>query len=186
MARRGVAATTINDITEEADVGFGSFYNYFNSKEEVARIVFAEHTEELAIVLDQISNAVDDPALAVSAIFKAFLERTWQDPIWGWFLLHAEQAMNQLELTYGARARRDLARGVECGRFIITNVDIAATLSLSILLSMMRMMLEKRVHRDQVIEGIDLLLRLYGVAPDEARAIVQLPFPDIAANSPAD
>lgn len=34
MAAEGADAATINDITEAADVGFGSFYNHFASKEE--------------------------------------------------------------------------------------------------------------------------------------------------------
>ena len=33
MAEKGLDAATINDITEAADVGFGSFYNHFSSKE---------------------------------------------------------------------------------------------------------------------------------------------------------
>jgi len=35
MAERGMAGVTINEITEAADVGFGSFYNYFESKEAI-------------------------------------------------------------------------------------------------------------------------------------------------------
>ena len=40
MGRKGIEATAINDITEEAELSSGSFYNYFTSKEEVAREVF--------------------------------------------------------------------------------------------------------------------------------------------------
>jgi AcrR family transcriptional regulator len=32
FARQGIDKTRINEITEEADVGFGSFYNHFESK----------------------------------------------------------------------------------------------------------------------------------------------------------
>src|SRR4030095_6692086 len=35
MARKGVGATSIQEITEAADVGFGSFYNHFDSKETI-------------------------------------------------------------------------------------------------------------------------------------------------------
>src|SRR5512142_2816722 len=35
FAERGVAATTVEDITEAADVGKGTFFNYFPSKEHV-------------------------------------------------------------------------------------------------------------------------------------------------------
>jgi AcrR family transcriptional regulator len=35
LAEKGVDRATINDITSGAGVGFGTFYNYFSSKEEV-------------------------------------------------------------------------------------------------------------------------------------------------------
>ena len=35
FAERGVFATTVEDITEAADVGKGTFFNYFPSKEHV-------------------------------------------------------------------------------------------------------------------------------------------------------
>jgi Transcriptional regulator len=35
MAERGMDSVAINDITEAADVGFGSFYNHFGSKEGI-------------------------------------------------------------------------------------------------------------------------------------------------------
>ena len=36
IAKKGVDSTAIADITETADVGFGSFYNHFKSKEALA------------------------------------------------------------------------------------------------------------------------------------------------------
>lgn len=35
FSERGVAATTVEDITNEADVGKGTFFNYFPSKEDI-------------------------------------------------------------------------------------------------------------------------------------------------------
>src|SRR5579859_5546698 len=35
MAEKGMEGVAINEITEEADVGFGSFYNHFESKEAI-------------------------------------------------------------------------------------------------------------------------------------------------------
>jgi AcrR family transcriptional regulator len=42
FARQGVENTRINEITEEADVGFGSFYNHFDSKEAIVEAVVEE------------------------------------------------------------------------------------------------------------------------------------------------
>ena len=42
FARQGVDSTRIQEITEEADVGFGSFYNHFQSKEALIEVVLAD------------------------------------------------------------------------------------------------------------------------------------------------
>lgn len=52
MGRKGIEATAINDITEEAELSFGSFYNYFSSKEEVARAVFIDDALQMIEALE--------------------------------------------------------------------------------------------------------------------------------------
>ena len=47
MARKGVGATSIQEITDAADVGFGSFYNHFDSKETIAAAVMDGGDREL-------------------------------------------------------------------------------------------------------------------------------------------
>jgi AcrR family transcriptional regulator len=42
MAERGFTGTTIADISEAADLGFGTFYLYFKSKEDVLTTVLDE------------------------------------------------------------------------------------------------------------------------------------------------
>ena len=50
FARHGVDTTRINEITDEADVGFGSFYNHFDSKEAIVEAVLAETMADELIV----------------------------------------------------------------------------------------------------------------------------------------
>jgi AcrR family transcriptional regulator len=180
IARKGVDATTINEITEEADVGLGSFYNHFSSKDELVRVVFADRVEELGRTFDIISNSVSDPALVVSHIQRLFLEKVRLDAGWGWFAIHAELALQLMDRAFIERARRDLQRGVDQGRFTLDNVDIAARLIMATLLSLMRAMLEDRAEPRLIIESVALQLRMLGVPPEEARRIVCEPLPDIA------
>jgi AcrR family transcriptional regulator len=42
MAERGFTGTTIADITEASDLGFGTFYLYFKSKEDILTTVLDE------------------------------------------------------------------------------------------------------------------------------------------------
>lgn len=90
FAERGVAGTTVEDITEAADVGKGTFFNYFPSKEHVlaafgemqaakARAVFSEARpdEPLQQVFQRLVRALAEepgqsPAL-VRSLVGAFL-----------------------------------------------------------------------------------------------------------------
>ena len=47
MGEKGIDATTIADITERAGVGFGSFYNHFESQQHLAKEIFLALTEQL-------------------------------------------------------------------------------------------------------------------------------------------
>ena len=42
FSRVGLAEATIAQITEKADVGFGTFYLYFSSKEDAYRAIIVE------------------------------------------------------------------------------------------------------------------------------------------------
>lgn len=57
FAERGFVATTVEDITEAADVGKGTFFNYFPSKEH-ALAAFGE------MQVSKVAAAVTDPAAA--------------------------------------------------------------------------------------------------------------------------
>jgi len=57
FADRGFTATTVEDITEAADVGKGTFFNYFPSKEHVLAAFGA-------MQVDKIAAATSDPATA--------------------------------------------------------------------------------------------------------------------------
>jgi AcrR family transcriptional regulator len=177
---KGVESTTINEITEEADVGLGSFYNYFTSKDELVRVVFADRVEELGRIFDTISSSVSDPALVVSHIQRLFLEKVRLDAGWGWFAIHAELALQLMDRAFNERARRDLQRGVDQGRFTLENVDIAARLIMATLLTLMRAILEDRAEPQLIIESVALQLRMLGVPGEEASRIVRQPLPDIA------
>jgi AcrR family transcriptional regulator len=180
IGRKGVEATTINDITEEADVGLGSFYNHFSSKEELVKVVFADRVEELGKIFDNISSTVSDPALVVSYIQRIFLEKVRTDTAWGWFAVHAEIALQQMDIAFSERARKDLQRGVEQGRFTIESVDIAVRLIMATLLALTRAMLESRQDPEVIVRSIELQLRMLGVSVDDAHAIVCRPLPDSA------
>ena len=65
MLAAGTAAdASIQEVTDAADVGFGSFYNHFSSKTELFEAAVTDVLEELGALFDRLSVDVADPALA--------------------------------------------------------------------------------------------------------------------------
>ncbi len=60
LAEKGLDRTTINDITSEAGLGFGTFYNYFASKEEVYRELVLNGLSLLVRSIDARSKRTTD------------------------------------------------------------------------------------------------------------------------------
>lgn len=56
---RGVEATTITDITDEAGVGKGTFYHYFASKNDMLTALAKRYTEQFVEVVQQAIDACD-------------------------------------------------------------------------------------------------------------------------------
>lgn len=178
MARRGVEGATIQEITEAADLGTGTFYNHFSSKEELAKAVFSIRAEELARVLDWISEAVPDPARRIAYIQRVYIEKSLADPIWGWFLIHAELALRQMEETFTARARRDLLDGIKQQRFTCGScIDTAVNITLGSLVATTKSILENRAGPNAAYEQPELMLRMYGVPAEEAAKLAREPMP---------
>jgi AcrR family transcriptional regulator len=53
---------SIQEITEEADIGFGSFYNHFDSKEQLFATASEEVPERWGRLIDRATAGITDPA----------------------------------------------------------------------------------------------------------------------------
>ena len=84
FARQGVENTRINEITEEADVGFGSFYNHFESKDAIVEAVVVETVAAQGGAVASVTAGLDDPAEVVAAAHRYFVNLARSDPEWGW------------------------------------------------------------------------------------------------------
>lgn len=77
----GDRAISIQSITDRADVGFGSFYNHFESKTELFDIAIEEASRDYEIWLDNQLGGEADPMrrLALSIRLTGRLHRTHPD-----------------------------------------------------------------------------------------------------------
>jgi AcrR family transcriptional regulator len=174
MGRKGIEATAINDITEEAELSFGSFYNYFSSKEEVARAVFIDDALAMIEELDATTCPTSCVAERVGVNIRRTIHRGLTDPVWGWFLVHSVYSINDMIETMGNPLARDIRIGNEENAFHV--IDIVATVDCIVggMLYLLRKILEGARPVSAVESMVQFILGGLGVPHEEAERIVRI------------
>ncbi|AUT66414.1 TetR/AcrR family transcriptional regulator [Paraburkholderia terrae] len=121
VAKKGMDGVTINEITEAADVGFGSFYNHFESKEGIFAALVDWLFEEFANALDRLAGDLSDPAEVVAVCVRHTLMRAYREPVWGQLLISEGFSTRALNRGLGQRLLRDSERGISERRFVVAD-----------------------------------------------------------------
>ena len=177
FARQGIDNTRINEITDEADVGFGSFYNHFESKEAIVEAVLAEAVAAQGEAIDAATAELDDPAEVVAAAHRSLLNLARSNPDWGWLVIRLDLSLSLRAL--GPFARRDIERGIKAGRFQVPNKRVALFAAGGALLGVMRDVLDGQAPRDADRHHAEGVLRMLGVTAEDAREIARRPLPKL-------
>lgn len=180
FATAGVDATRINEITEAADVGFGSFYNHFDGKEAIVAAVAEEAIREVGQAISAATGALPDAAEVVSTAHRAIVAHAAADPDLGWLLIRLELSHDLASRALGPFAIRDLQRGIDEGRFVVSDRATALIVSGGALLGTIRAVLQGRTGIDAATAAehhASAVLRMLGVPPAEAEEIARRPLP---------
>jgi AcrR family transcriptional regulator len=180
ISRRGIEAATIADITEEADVGFGTFYNYFESKEAILAAASAEALEAHGSALDRLTAVLDDTAEVIAVSVRHTVRMVDRDPIWAWFAVRVNLYQEQAEAGLGHRLARDVRRGIKSRRFSAGNVALLCYAIGGAVWAVMHAKLTGALDGDTDQELAAAVLRTLGVSNAEARRIAARPLPEVS------
>jgi AcrR family transcriptional regulator len=179
LVLRGTTDVSIQDITDEADVGLGSFYNHFSSKAELFELAAGEALEEYGQRLDETSSGMDDPAeiFALGVRMTAGLART--QPAVAQILVQAGEAFLVSDRGLAPRARRDIQRGIDAGRFAVSSADVALVAVAGAVLTYVQVELASPDRFDDTSADAlaELLLRMLGMSSRSAKAVAHRPLP---------
>jgi AcrR family transcriptional regulator len=167
FSKAGVDATTIQQITDEAGVGFGSFYNHFDSKQ--------------ALVDEWLRQSPDlrslDIAELMCAWFRYVLERAKADPDWGTFFSRTSNLMIAGRKGYFRALGSDIRRGMKSGRFKVNDFDVTLFSIAGANLACLLATLEGEIKRDEAARVAAFSLSSLGIDADEADEIAHRPLP---------
>jgi len=171
---------SIAEITEEADIGFGSFYNHFDSKEQLFQTAAEEVMERWGQMIDRASASVSDPAEVFAVGLRISGRLGWTHPDIAGFLTGTGLDVLDIPVGLAPRALRDIKAGQSAGRFTIPDAEIALSAVAGGLLGLLRMCQRhpERITEASVDQLAEAVLRLLGVPAHEAARLAALPLPD--------
>ncbi|MFE1880092.1 TetR/AcrR family transcriptional regulator [Streptomyces diastatochromogenes] len=173
----------ILEITELADIGVGSFYNHFDSKEDLFRVAVEEALEWWGSVMDRLTADIEDPAVAYAQSFRMTGRLHRRHPELSRILLNHGLELAQSERGLAPRAFHDIRAAVDAGRFEVEDLDLALAVTAGAALAL-GALLHAQPDRDDgrtadlAVRG---LLRQFGIPADEAERICSLDLPDLDA-----
>lgn len=187
MSDGGVDAAKIKDITDRADVGFGTFYNYFESKDQLASqvldcLIYNFGRRNIAATK---GLARKDPPLVMPVSIRLVLRTVMASPLWHWWALRPDLLVDRMREGFGPFAMRDMREGIRRGFFQLEQENIPDAWALAVWMMVAGVHDVANGERSPEIETFvtESIMRLMGVAPADARRVAntRLPaYPDLS------
>lgn len=124
MTEKGVEAATMLEIADRADVGAGTVYNYFKSKDELAIAVLETLMHDLALRIQEVTDTFEDPAQVYAFGIRTVLDTATNDVRWAQMLNRSEVIADAMFRVMGPFAIRDLRLASQAGRFEVSNAEL--------------------------------------------------------------
>jgi AcrR family transcriptional regulator len=173
IAEKGFDAATITEITGAADVGFGSFYNHFQSKDELLKVLVTDAVEAHGRAIDGLMAEESDPARLVAAGVLHTVAMAEHDPFWAWFMVRTGFGEHsELGAPLLIRLFRDVGSGAASGRFPIDDVTTAVAAVSGATWAVIRARLAGAAAPEAGRLLAEGALRLLGLRAAEARRVV--------------
>ena len=173
IAENGIARLRISDVTEQADLGFGTFYTYFDSKEALIEAVVAETLAGLARTIGTAAVASADPAKAAAEAYRRFLRFASEQPQLACVLVELNRSETAFEDAVRPWARETLEHGCASGQFTVDDIDLALVSVAGAALAAIRAILAGVIEPGHETEsrGAEMMLRGLGFDPGQARTV---------------
>lgn len=181
MSTKGVDETTIQEITAKADVGFGTFYNYFASKDDLAAQILDRVIEALGRRSDVANRkaGITDPVVIVANSVRLVAREMMTEPMWRWWLKRTDLMVTRMREAFMPFGIRDMELAIGTGSYRIPDGDLDTAWSFLIWLLAGSITDIVEGHRPPETEAImaESVLRVMGVELEHAKRAARMPLP---------
>ncbi|MDR3663252.1 MAG: TetR/AcrR family transcriptional regulator [Mycobacterium sp.] len=180
---QGKLNVPVLEITQAADVGMGSFYNHFDSKEELFEAAVTDVLDAYGALLDAYAGTTTDPAEAFATNFRLAGRLFRRRPQETQLLLANGSSLVLSDRGLAPRALRDITAAIDSGRFTITDPELALVIAGGALFGL-GALLRDQPERDDAADADEIaerVLKVFGMTARQARALCKRPLPDLSS-----
>lgn len=184
FAEHGTDRVTVSDLATEAGVARGTVYNNIDEPDDLFEHVAAQLATEMHNRITSREQS-SDPAHRLADDIRFFVRRAHEEPDWGRFVHRFGVNTESLRDLLNGTPMRALTKGVDRKRYDLRADLLPAAMSMiaGTTLTAMGMVLEgHQTWREAGSSAAELVLRSFGIEPDEARQLSQTelpPLPDL-------
>jgi len=183
MSKKGIDSATMQEIAELADMGSGTVYSYFKSKDELAIAVLERAMLNLALRIEAVTDDFEDPAQVYAFGIRTVIEAATTDLRWKQLLYRSEVIANAMFNAMGPFAIRDLENATRAGRFKVADARLTFNMAAHAIVGI-SLAITQRIFSDSVKdEAVIRLLCMTGIAEAEAIALANRPRPPLPPES---
>lgn len=166
FASKGFGSTRILDITSHADLANGTFYNYYQDKDELLRDVVTGLGVEIARRINDEMEDVRHGPTRVTLATARLLQIARRDPEWLDVFLEGIFIIPEMQSEIIQYLKQDLEIGIEQGHFTI-EINL---LLINQILSLIRaaLLTAPPISDATIIQTCEATLRLLGLPPGRA------------------
>jgi AcrR family transcriptional regulator len=184
-AQAFVAAGKLNvpvlELTQAADVGMGSFYNHFDSKEQLFQAAINEVLDGHGALLDRLTEKGEDPAVTFARSFRLTGRLFRHRPDLARVMLNGGLTLISADRGLAPRALRDIVSAAAAGRFTVDDPALGLAVAGGSLLGLGQLLADQpdrddAAAADRVTQDVLIML---GISPAEAAEICSRPLPDL-------
>lgn len=182
---RGAVQLGVSDLATEAGVARGTVYAYLSATEPLFESVASKLTSEMHERASASANTEAPPAQRLAEGIRFFIRRAHEEPQWGRFILRFAFSEKSLQGMWAGPPMRDLLAGIEVGQYSIGPEQVPAAIAMmagSVLGAMFLVLEGHKSWREAGSDTAELVLRAFGVPPDDARAIASAELPEFVPN----
>ncbi|WP_370208997.1 TetR/AcrR family transcriptional regulator [Pararhodobacter marinus] len=179
MSEQGVDDTTIQQVTTKADVGFGTFYSYFDSKDAIAEQVLDCVIHNLGLRNRAANAGVEDAVSVIANSVRLTAREMRSNPMWRWWLKRTDLMVRRMNLGFRPFGLQDMQAANDKGLLNLPddNVEVSWNYLIWLLAGTITDIVEGICPPEAETTMAEAIMRLMGVDNAHAARAAHAPLP---------